>query len=114
MVWGFYRDLVKLLSPLFCWLGVGWALFPTLALRIAEGVGEPFDASGAGAVAYPLSAACFVLAGFFFWWWRTTSPVRKAYLEKLAKPLTFKCPYCGKSIGVDEITCPYCRSKIPR
>lgn len=114
MVRSIYRDLLRLLSPLFCWLGVGWVLFPTLALEISRAVGEPFDASKAGLVAYPLSAVCFVLGAFFFWRWRTTLPVREAYFEKLAKPRTFKCPYCGKRIGIDEVRCPYCKSKIPR
>lgn len=114
MVRSVYRDMAKLLSPLFCWLGVGWAFFPTLALEVSETVGEPFDVLKAGMVAYPLSAVCFVLGAFFFLRWQTTLPVGEAYFEKLAKPRVFKCPYCGRRIGVDEVSCPYCKSEIPR
>lgn len=64
-------------------------------------------------VAYPLSVVCFALGVFFLWRWRTTLPMQKAYFEKL-KPRTFKCPYCSKRIDIDEIICPYCKSKIPR
>ncbi len=109
-----YRDLTRLLAPLFCWFGVGWALFPTLAVEISKAVGEPFDASQAGLVAYPLAMVCFVLGAFFFWWWRSSLPVREAYFEKLMRPKTFKCPYCGRRIKIDEVRCPYCKKQIPR
>lgn len=109
-----YKDLTKILSPLFAWLGVGWVLFPTLAARIAGAANEPFDVSRAEPIAYFLCALCFGLSLAFWWWGHTTSPVSEAYFEEKGKKLTFKCPYCGKKIGIDEVRCPHCRRKIPR
>jgi len=109
-----YKDLARILSPLLLWLGVGWMLFPNLAQRVSESVGEPFDASKAGTIAYPLSILCLVFAVLLFWWWHVTLPVKRPYFEERARELTYRCPYCGRKIGVDETCCPHCKKKIPR
>lgn len=109
-----YKDLAKILSPLFAWLGIGWAIFPTLAAKIASAAGEPFNINKATPIAYSLCAVCFGLALTSWWWWHITSPVKEGYFIEKGKKLTFKCPYCGRKIGVNEVRCPYCKRKIPR
>jgi len=109
-----YRDLAKTLSLLLIWLGIGWIFFPTLVLTISQALNEPFDKSRAELITYPLSISCFTIAALLFQFGRVTLPVEEDYFKKKTEKRTYKCPFCGKKIRVEETNCPYCKTRIPR
>lgn len=108
-----YHNIAKTASVLLLWMSLGWSLFPTLASRLSDLTEESIDIPLIKTLSYPLALITLGLAVVLLGLWKTSTPLTSEEIEEKEKNKFYKCPYCGEEIGINEVRCPYCDSKIP-